>query len=94
MNTSKKKLRYNTKMILKLFLKDINSYLRDKNNSLIIQLISPIQNRKQIIRILRQKIKKVKKKNFIVYLKPLKCFNGCRPKKRRRKKRRKLRIFK
>lgn len=94
MNTSKKKLRYNTKMILKLFLKDISSYLKNKNNSFIIQIISPIKNRKQIIRFLREKLKKIKRKNLIIYLKVLKCFNGCRPKKKKRKKRRQLRIFK
>jgi len=93
-NTSKKKLKYNTKMILKLFLKDIYSYLKNKKNHIIIQIISPIKNRRQIIRVLKQKLKKINKKRLILYLKPLKCFNGCRPKKRRRKKRRQLRIFK
>jgi ribosomal protein S11 len=91
LNTSKKKLKYNTKIILNLFLKDIQSYLTCSSSSIIVEIISSIKNRKQIIRILK---KKIHNQQLILYLKPLKCFNGCRPKKRKRKKRRKLRIFK
>jgi len=93
-NTSKKKLTYDTRMVLKLFLKDINLYLKDKRNDIIIQIISPIRNRRQIIGILSKKFRKINRNRFVIYLKNLKCFNGCRPKKKMRKKRRQLRIFK
>ena len=89
-NTTKKKLKYNTKVIINSFFRDINSNIKSKKN-IIVELISPIKTRKQIVRILKQRLKQ---KNLILHIKENKCFNGCRPQKKKRKKRLTFRIFK
>lgn len=90
LNTSKKKLKYNTRIILNSFFKDIDRYIK-KSNHFIIELIAPLKNRKQAIYLIKDKIRK---KNIILQIKENKCFNGCRPSKKRRKKRLKFRLFK
>lgn len=88
LDTSKKKLNYNIKFLLENFLIQASSYLNLRKN-LIVQIISAKKFRKKILNILKQKIKK---KNLILRTKKNKCFNGCRPSKKRRKKRVVLRI--
>ena len=90
LNTSKKKLKYNIRIIINSFFKDIDRYIKN-NNHFIIELTAPIKNRKQSIKLIKDKIKK---KNIILQIKENKCFNGCRPPKKRRKKRLAFRIFK
>jgi len=90
MAASKKKLKYNIKIILETFFKDIQKYLKKRKN-ILIEVISPIRIRKRIIKFLN---KNLEKKNIILNTKDKKCFNGCRPGKKRRKKRLRLRVFK
>lgn len=87
---SKKKLKYNIKMMLQFFFKDIEIYYKKERN-VLIEVTCGIRIRKQIIKFLKQKIKK---KNIVLQLNEKKCFNGCRPPKKKRKKRMGLRIFK
>jgi len=87
---SKKNLRYNVKILLQIFFKDIEKYFK-KEKDFLIEIISGIKIRKLIIKFLKQKIRK---KNIILILKEKKCFNGCMPPKKKRKKRLGLRIFK
>lgn len=88
--TSKNKLKYNVKIILQFFFKEINHFLRNEKN-ILIELIAGIRIRKKIIKLLKHKFNK---KNIILQIKEKKSFNGCRPPKKKRKKRQGLRIFK
>jgi ribosomal protein S11 len=90
LRTSKKNLKYNVKIMLQFFFKDIKDYFKNEKN-VLIEITCGIKIRKQIIKFWKQKIKK---KNVILQINEKKCFNGCRPPKKRRKKRTGLRIFK
>ena len=90
MQTSKKRLKYNSKILLEYFFKDTQTYLLKKKN-IILELISPIKIRKRIIRFIKTILTR---KNLILYTNEKKCFNGCRAAKKRRKKRNRIRIFK
>jgi hypothetical protein len=76
--------------MLQFFFKDIKDYFKNEKN-VLIEITCGIKIRKQIIKFWKQKIKK---KNVILQINEKKCFNGCRPPKKRRKKRTGLRIFK
>jgi len=86
---SKKKVKFAHKIILIKFLDTIKNKLG--SNLIIIKIIGPIKIRKSIIKCLSLNLKN---NNIIMNTKPLKCFNGCRPPKKRRKKQKGLRIFK
>ena len=90
LQTSKKKLKHNTKIMLQYFFKDIESYFKEKKN-ILIEVTCGIRLRKQVIKFLKHKIKR---KNVILQVNEKSCFNGCRPPKKKRKKRGGLRIFK
>lgn len=87
--TSKKTLSYSTKNIISTFLEEIKKLSPDKR--LLINLIGPTRIRKNV---LKQISKYLKKKSIIINVEDKKCFNGCRPKKKKRKKQKGLRIFK
>lgn len=87
--TTRKKLKHNVKIVLTSFFNEIKSKLLSKN--LVVIIISPIKIRKQIIKLLSQNFNKF---NLILKVKSKKCFNGCRPPKKKRKKQKGLRIFK
>jgi ribosomal protein S11 len=87
--TSKKTLRYSTKVILEYFLKTIKKELNSKK--VIVNIIGPIRIRKAILKQLK---KYFKKSSLILNIENKKCFNGCRPKKKKRKKQKGLRVFK
>lgn len=87
--TSRKRLRHTAKLILSSFFNDIKSKIISTN--LIIKLTAPVKIRKQILLFLSENLRK---QNLIIKVNEKKCFNGCRPAKKRRKKRKGLRIFK
>jgi ribosomal protein S11 len=87
--TSKKTLRYSTKVVVESFLEEIKSELSSKR--IIINLIAPIRIRKTV---LKQLSKYTRKNSIIINVDNKKCFNGCRPPKKRRKKQKGLRVFK
>lgn len=87
--TTKKKLKHNLKIVLGSFFNEIKNKLVSKD--LIFVITSPIKIRKQIIKFLSQSFNKY---NLILKINNKKCFNGCRPPKKRRKKQKGLRIFK
>ena len=88
--TSKNKLKYNIKIILQFFFKEITNFLKAEKN-ILIELVAGIKIRKKIIKLLKHKFSK---KNIILQVREKKCFNGCRPPKKKRKKRQGLRVFK
>jgi ribosomal protein S11 len=87
--TSKKTLKFSCKVIVGLFLDEIKQELNSKN--LILNLTGPIRLRKTI---LEQVLKHLRKNSITINVNQKKCFNGCRPKKKRRKKQKGLRLFK
>jgi ribosomal protein S11 len=89
--TSKKTLRFTSSIILQNFLNNVISFLQKKK--FLIEIISPIRLRKKILQQVLNILTKTQSK-ILVELKPMKCFNGCRPKKKQRKKRKTFRIFK
>lgn len=87
---SKKTLRYNVKLLIGTFLKKVK--LRLQKELILINLISPARMRKSI---LKQIFEQFGTHTAVtVDVKAKNCFNGCRPKKKRRKKQKGLRIFK
>lgn len=92
LNTSKKSLKFNSKHILKIFLQKIRKRFNNRPSTLIV-ISLPKRLRKSVLKIIRYSYLK-KKSRLIVELKNKKCFNGCRPKKKKRKKRSKFRVFK
>lgn len=103
---SKKALRYNYKVILKSFLKETKRFLKSKR--ILVSVTSPKRIRRELLRTLKSRL--IRRKKFvqkasgkIVRYSPdlllfrfnsKKCFNGCRVRKKRRKKQRGLRIYK
>lgn len=88
-NTSKKLLKHTFKLVLERFLRVIKRKV--KNNNLIIKITSPTHLRKKVLDlILLNKIKS----NVIFQIQRSKCYNGCRPPKRQRKKRKGLKLLK
>jgi ribosomal protein S11 len=89
LNVSRKKLKFTSKIILAKFIDEIKNQI--KNSTILIKIYSPIKQKKSIIKKL---ISSLKKNKLIIKSLPVKCFNGCRPKKKKRKKQKGLRIFK
>jgi ribosomal protein S11 len=87
--TSKKTLRFSSKIIIQSFFDNIKKHL--KSTKFLINIIGPKKIRKAI---LEQLAINFKNKDLIINVKGKKCFNGCRPPKKRRKKQKGLRIFK
>ena len=87
---SKKNLKYHIKTFFLYFFRNLKFKIKFKNP--LIVLTAPVRLRKQILKILFSFLSKNKK--LIILVKNKKCFNGCRPKKKKRKKGRKLRHYK
>ncbi len=90
LNVSKKKLKFMHKIILHKFFLKIKRYLKTKIK-ILVKLISPVRIRKVIIKRLKMLFKK---NTLILNLQENKCYNGCRPKKQKKKKRKGFRLFK
>jgi len=97
--TSKKRLKYTHRRILIIFFSKIWKYLN--MGGIMIFVTAPIRLRKKIISLLfKLRVYKLKSKKtrhyraIFIKLKNKKCFNGCRSKKKRRKKRKGLRLIK
>jgi hypothetical protein len=91
---SKKKLRYNIKPVITFFFQEIKKEMLLSDTFFLI-LTAPLRLRKQILKFIFPKIFEDKKKrSFCIKVKEVKCFNGCRARKKKRKKQKKLRLFK
>ena len=88
--TSKRSLKFSSKYIIESFLKETNKKF-NLDNELFINLILPKRIKKKTIKILKSYYKK---KKVILNVTGKKCFNGCKPKKKKRKKRKGFSIFK
>ncbi len=87
--TSKRKLKTASKLIIKRFVYIIKRLVKKKTS--ILTISGQIKTTKNII---KQIINGLNKSKIILNIKDKKCFNGCRPKKKRRKKGIKIRIKK
>lgn len=90
LHISKKTLRFNSKIFISNFLILSKKYLKEKS-FLFLTFLGPRNIRKKI---LKQITISLKKHVLVVDIRAKKSFNGCRPKKRRRKKRRGFVILK
>nr|NP_066434.1 ribosomal protein S11 [Ochromonas danica]AAG18400.1 ribosomal protein S11 [Ochromonas danica] len=88
---SKKTLKHKAKFVILSFLKEIQSKNILLTDSLCIKLTAPVRLKKVVLKLL---IPYLKNKNFVVEVLPKKVFNGCRSRKKIRKKRKGLRLFK
>lgn len=86
---SKKKLKFAGKILITSFVEKIKSTIKGKTCS--ISISAPIKTRKFALRHILSSLKKSK---MLVNSLSKKIFNGCRAKKKRRKKRKGLRVFK
>jgi ribosomal protein S11 len=91
LKTSQRRMKFTLKTVIKLFYNKIN-ILSKEIKSIFIEIIAPLKVRKLLIKGLS--FFKKRKKNIIINVKPKKCFNGCIPPKKVRKKKRKMRILK
>jgi hypothetical protein len=91
--TSKKTLKFSSKVILESFYGEIKKKLRGQQ--IIINIIAPKKLRKKIFWFFVNKLRKENKiiRKCIFNIQPKKAFNGCRVAKQKRKKRKGLRIF-
>ncbi len=88
-STSKKTLKYSARNITISFLKKIRRYFR--KSTLLIKIKAPLRIKINLLRIIS---KSINKKYTFIFIKNNRCFNGCKPPKKKRKKRHGLRIFK
>jgi hypothetical protein len=86
---TKKRINYVIKPILNYFFDKIN--LLKIKKSLLFSVIVPARNRRLVLKHTWRSFNTKRKMLFVV---SKKCFNGCRPPKKRRKKRQGLRLFK
>lgn len=116
---SKKSLKYNYKIVLKAFLKEVDTFI--KSDKILFSITAPKKIRRELMRILKMSMEPVESDRtptldkaeyqpedesyddgedsegptFVVFkLNAKKCFNGCRVRKKKRKKQRGLRIYK
>ena len=87
--TSKKTLKYSARNIILSFLKKIRRYFR--KNIFLIKIKAPLRIKINLLRIIT---KVIDKKYIFIFVNNNKCFNVCKPPKKKRKKRHGLRIFK
>jgi ribosomal protein S11 len=88
--TTKKKIKHNIKIVIDSFFKELKDKLISRDQ-LIIKITCFFRIRKLIVKLLFTKLKL----NSIIWdVKSKKSFNGCREKKKKRKKQKGLRIFK
>lgn len=90
-NISKKTLKVKYSILLKKFLTWVKKFLK-KKDLLFVHISSPLRLRKKIIRTVYFKFKK--KHTLLLNILEKKPFNGCQPKKRKRKKQKGLKVFK
>lgn len=88
-HTSRKTLRFSSRNIIVSFFRKIKGII--KNNTIFININAPLRSKILIIKLLNRYIKK---RFIILYVQAKKCFNGCKPPKKKRKKQRGLRVFK
>lgn len=88
---TKKTLRFSNKRIIQKFLNKVKNFSKLFNLILLVDIKAPIKVRKFIIKQFSY-LSTTSSLIFSAY--ENKCFNGCRPKKKKRKKQKRFRLFK
>jgi hypothetical protein len=91
LKTTKKRLKFNIKLILFSFLKSLKQRSIKFKDGLILNIVAPVRIRKEITTLIS---KIFKRETILINYKAKKCFNGCRVPKKKRKKSRGLKILK
>lgn len=87
--TSKKLLKHTFKLVLDRFFRVIRKKVR--NSRLIVSITSPTHLRKKVLDlVILHRISNI----LFLQIQKLKCYNGCRPAKKQRKKRKGLKLLK
>lgn len=96
LNVSKKGIRHYSNQIIHSFVKDLRSKNIHFNSPLITKIIAPANLRKPVLDSLKNKVfkKVLLKDKLFIEIPSKKVFNGCRPCKKIRKKRKGLSLFK
>jgi ribosomal protein L18 len=96
MKVSKKGIRNYSKLIANAFLKDLRDKQIKFNKPLVAKIIAPVGIRKPLLTIFKNSLFKKfnQKRKLLLEVASKKVFNGCRPRKKVRKKRKGLRLFK
>jgi hypothetical protein len=96
MKVSKKGIRNYSKLIANAFLKDLRDKQIKFNKPLVAKIIAPVGIRKPLLTIFKNSLFKKfhQKRKLLLEVVSKKVFNGCRPRKKVRKKRKGLRLFK
>ena len=89
---TKKTFKFLNKRLIQKFLNKIFNFAKKKSLFIIVELIAPIRSRRFIVKYFSFLLKE--KCSLFFCFKPVKCFNGCKPKKKKRKKQKKFRLFK
>jgi ribosomal protein S11 len=89
--TSKRKLKFSSRVVIDKFLKRLNT--RTRRKSVLINISGPKRIRNKILLYFIKSLRKARTAKIIVNIIPKKIFNGCRSKKQKRKKRKGFRIF-
>ena len=88
-NISKKTLKFKHKIIVTKFITDVKTYLNTEKLT-IVEIKAPIRIRRLVVKQLSSLLKEY---HLVIKVQSAKSFNGCRPKKQKRKKQKGLRIF-
>ena len=78
LNVSRKKLKFTSKIIISKFIDDIKTQI--KNGTVLIEIYGPIKQKKGVI---KKFISSLKRNKLLIKSLSVKCFNGCRPKKKK-----------
>lgn len=89
---SKKSLKYATRVVLDSFLKEAKPFLFD--STVVVKFSGPVRLRRFILNSVFYNLRLFKVSKAFFDIKENKCFNGCRPAKKKRKKNKGLRLFK
>jgi len=94
--TTKKRLKYNTKTVLNHFFRDLKQKKVAFSKFIVISVVAPVKTRKQIINLISKSFlrRTLRKRRILFDVPQLKAFNGCRPIKKQRKKRKGFKLYK
>ena len=89
---SKKQVRYGSKIVLERFFKECESLLT--NSVVVLKFSGPVRMRRFVLNLAFYQLRLLEVSKLFFDIKANKCFNGCRPPKKRRKKNKGARLLK
>jgi len=89
---SKKQVRYGSKIVLERFFKECQNLLT--NSVVVLKFSGPVRMRRFVLNLAFYQLRLLDVSKLFFDIKANKCFNGCRPPKKRRKKNKGVRLLK